>query len=184
MALALGEGGGSTTPEEWLASVLALAGVSLAVPPDSRGEDSAVAEPPSDCSLGICTFSRGLLPPICCAVLARLGWLLSEGSESRWGMVFACFGGDAMPSIGLLRGWMAPTSTDCDRFSFSTLASRVSLLFPSPPQCCANSDRLSSIGVKMLRDLAGTGFARRFDSFSGCGSCLGCGGDRMDCGCC
>lgn len=66
MALALGEGGGRTTPEEWLASVLALAGVSPAVPPDSRGEDSAVADPPSsDCSLGICTFSIGLFAPLC-----------------------------------------------------------------------------------------------------------------------
>lgn len=150
MALALGEGGGRTTPEEWLASVLALAGVSPAVPPDSRGEDSAVADPPSDCSLGICTFSRGLLPPIC-ALLARDGWI-SEGSEFRGGIVFACFGGDVMPSSGLLRGCMAPTSTDCDRFSFSTLTS-LSLLFPSP-QCWASKDRLSSMGVNMLRDLA------------------------------
>lgn len=55
MALALGDGGGNTTPEEWLASVLALAGVPPAVPADCRGEDSdpAVALPPSDCSLGI-----------------------------------------------------------------------------------------------------------------------------------
>ncbi len=53
MALALGDGGGNTTPEEWLASVLALAGVSPTVPAECRGEDSAVALPPSDCSLGI-----------------------------------------------------------------------------------------------------------------------------------
>lgn len=53
IALALGEGGGRTTPDEWLASVLALAGVPPVVSPDSRGDDSAVALPPSDCSLGI-----------------------------------------------------------------------------------------------------------------------------------
>lgn len=56
-ALALGEGGGRTTPDEWLASVLPLAGVPPVVSPDSRGDDSAVALPPSDCSLGICTFN-------------------------------------------------------------------------------------------------------------------------------
>lgn len=56
-ALALGDGGGRTTPDEWLASVLPLAGVPPVVSPDSRGEDSAVALPPSDGSLGICTFN-------------------------------------------------------------------------------------------------------------------------------
>lgn len=81
MALALGEGGGRTTPEEWDASALAIAGVSSAVPPDWRGEDSAVADPPSDCSLGICTFNLGRLPPIC-ALFVRVDWV-SEGKEFR-----------------------------------------------------------------------------------------------------
>lgn len=133
MALALGEGGGRTTPEEWDASVLALGGVSEAVPPDSRGEESAVAEPPSDCSLGIWTFRRGLLAPIW-ALLPRDGGWMSDGREFRWGIVEAFLGGEVMSSGGLLRGCMALTSTDCDRFSFSIFTSRLSLLLPRP-QC-------------------------------------------------
>lgn len=78
MALALGEGGGSTTPEEWLASVLALAGVSPAVPPEPRGDDSAVALPPSDCSLGICKFSLGLLAPSWALDVRDGGWISPE----------------------------------------------------------------------------------------------------------
>lgn len=56
---ALGDGGGRSTPEEWEASVPVLAGVVREIP-DSLGEESAVALPPSEGSLGICTFSRGL----------------------------------------------------------------------------------------------------------------------------
>lgn len=134
MALALGDGGGRTTPEEWDASVLALAGVSEAVPPDSRGEDSAVAEPPSDCSLGICTLRRGLLAPIWALLLPRDGAGMSDGNEFRWGIVEAFLGGEVMSSGGLLRGCMALTSTDWDRFSFSIFTSRLSLLLPRP-QC-------------------------------------------------
>ena len=47
-----GDGGGRTTP--WPTRI----GVAVAVPP-SLGDESAVALPPSDCSLGICTFNRG-----------------------------------------------------------------------------------------------------------------------------
>lgn len=83
IALALGDGGGKTTPEEWLASVLALAGVSAAVPPDPRGEDSAVALPPSDCSLGIWTLSLGLFAPIC-ALFVRDGGGNSPAIEEGW----------------------------------------------------------------------------------------------------
>jgi hypothetical protein len=58
--LALGDGGGRTTPEECEASVLVLAGVAPVVP-ESLGEESAVWLPASasECSLGICTFSLG-----------------------------------------------------------------------------------------------------------------------------
>ena len=58
-ALALGDGGGRTTPvpDEWLASVLALAGVF----PECRGEDPLAS--PSDCSSGIWTLSRGRAAP-------------------------------------------------------------------------------------------------------------------------
>jgi hypothetical protein len=52
-ALAEGDGGGKTTPDEWLVSELPFAGVAVVFAPDSRGDDSAVALPPSDCSLGI-----------------------------------------------------------------------------------------------------------------------------------
>lgn len=63
-ALALGEGGGRTTPDEWLPSVPApLAdGAPPAVPLDPRGEQSTSALPSGDSS-GICTFSCGRLPP-------------------------------------------------------------------------------------------------------------------------
>ena len=54
---ALGDGGGSTTPDECDASVL-RAGVAPDI--ESLGEESAVALPPSECSLGICTRSFGL----------------------------------------------------------------------------------------------------------------------------
>lgn len=57
---ALGDGGGRSTPEEWEASVPVLAGVAPVVP-DPLGEESAVALPASECSLGICTVNRGLL---------------------------------------------------------------------------------------------------------------------------
>jgi hypothetical protein len=59
---ALGEGGGNTTPEEWDASVL-RAGVAPEM--ESLGEESAVALPPSDCSLGICTLNLGLFLSAC-----------------------------------------------------------------------------------------------------------------------
>jgi hypothetical protein len=65
--LALGDGGGKSTPEEWDASVLVRAGVApVVVPPDSLlGEDSAVALPPSECSLGIWTLSLGRFGSVC-----------------------------------------------------------------------------------------------------------------------
>ena len=78
MALALGDGGGNTTPEEWLASVLALAGVSPKVPADCRGEDSAVALPPSDCSLGIWTVNRGLAAENFPLLVRDGGWISPE----------------------------------------------------------------------------------------------------------
>jgi hypothetical protein len=49
---ALGDGGGKTTPEEWDPSVPVRAGVAPVVP-ESFGDESAVALPASDCSLGI-----------------------------------------------------------------------------------------------------------------------------------
>lgn len=59
-ALALGEGGGRTTPDEWDASVLVLAGVAPVVLA-SLGEPEACVFSASECSSGICTLRRGLL---------------------------------------------------------------------------------------------------------------------------
>jgi len=115
IALALGDGGGKTTPEEWLASVLALAGVSPAVPPDSRGEDSAVALPPSDCSLGIWTFNLGLFAPTC-ALLVREGGGNSPGIADGWFLwdiegTLCGLGGGGVGADACFRS-MVPTSTD------------------------------------------------------------------------
>jgi len=157
IALALGEGGGRTTPvpEEWLASVLAFAGVSAALAPDCDFEDSPL--PASDCSSGICTFSFGLFAPNCILSArdgggnsvdpVRLGTGVSlcvrvggewDGEDCCWG-TFSRFDG-------------------CGAVSFSGLMSILGSVACFPmPQCCANNDRLSSIGVKILRDLAGFG---------------------------
>ena len=77
IALALGDGGGSTTPvpEEWLFSVLVLAGVG----PDCWGDDSPAALSPSDCSSGIWTLSLGLFA-FDCEVLEREGGGMSVES--------------------------------------------------------------------------------------------------------
>ena len=77
-------------------------------------------------------------------------------------------------------------STDCDRpLSFSILISlRGSVVVVAIPQCWANKERLSSMGVKILRDLAGTGLGIRFGWFSGgLDSRSGCGGDGIEGGC-
>lgn len=66
---ALGDGGGKTTPEECV-SVLVRAGVAPVVP-ESLGDDSAVWLPLSDCSLGICSMSRGLEPSFAAMLFVR-----------------------------------------------------------------------------------------------------------------
>lgn len=73
----------------WLASDVALAGVDVLLPPESRGDESAVALPPSDCSLGICTLRRGRLA-LTCTLLARGGGGISDTEDvdgTRWGSV-------------------------------------------------------------------------------------------------
>ena len=74
---ALGEGGGRTTPEEWDASVL-RAGVAPEI--ESLGEESAVALPPSECSLGICTRNFGLFLSIC-RLFVRVGGAIGGTDE-------------------------------------------------------------------------------------------------------
>jgi hypothetical protein len=79
-ALADGEGGGNTTPE-WHVSELFLAGVAVVLPFESRGDDSAVALPASEFSLGICTFKRGRFAPICRLSVRERGGI--SGIEER-----------------------------------------------------------------------------------------------------
>jgi hypothetical protein len=71
---ALGDGGGSTTPEECEASVPVRPGVAPVVP-ESFGDESAVALPASECSLGICTLSRGFLGSVCRLFVREIGWM-------------------------------------------------------------------------------------------------------------
>jgi hypothetical protein len=82
----------------------------------------------------------------------------------RWGWpmgmfcpVFRCGGGGAAMPFGAPR-FMAATSIDCERWS-SVLMGGSDLGGSSRPlpQCCASSDRLSSIGVKILCALAAAG---------------------------
>ena len=150
--------------------MLALAGVPPAVPADCRGDDSAVALPPSDCSLGICTLSLGLWAPICALLVRDGGWIspTAEEDKVRWGTGPLCGrGGGGVGPAGLAR-WTLFKSKELDRPSFSFLISlRASFVVDAMPQCWASNDRLSSIGVKMLRDLTGTGLGIRLGWFSG-----------------
>lgn len=91
-----GEGGGRTTPEECDASVL-RAGVAPEI--ESLGDESAVALPPSECSLGIWTRSFGLLLSTC-KLFVRVGGAIGTTDEAecvRWGGCGGCgldiFGG-------------------------------------------------------------------------------------------
>lgn len=72
-ALALGEGGGKTTPEECEPSVPALrVGCVPVASVDSGGEEPAVPFPSSEGSSGICNASRGRLA-FNCALFVREG---------------------------------------------------------------------------------------------------------------
>lgn len=77
IAPAEGDGGGNTTPE-WFVSALALAGVRVLLPAESREEESAVSE----FSLGIWTLSCGRFD---CPLFVRVGGLISlEMEEIDW----------------------------------------------------------------------------------------------------
>lgn len=73
---------------------LSLAGVAVLFPAESRSDDSAVALPRSEFSLGICTFNCGRLDgrgPL----LVRMGGLMSDAEEidcARGGSVAALRG--------------------------------------------------------------------------------------------
>lgn len=161
-ALALGEGGGNTRPEECEASVLALAGVAPVVLV-SLGEEPAVALPLSEpAPLGIWTLSLGRTPPMRLFVRDGGGMLGSEEVDAvRWGCFgSACwtgFGGD-VPFVWAARA-TAPTSIDWDRGFTSSLIGASCLRGSglSFPQTAASMERLSSIGVKILWFLADAG---------------------------
>lgn len=72
MAPAEGDGGGSTTP----AGGLSLAGVTVLLPAESREDDSPVALPRSELSLGIWTFSCGRFE-VSAPLFVREGGLIS-----------------------------------------------------------------------------------------------------------
>ena len=140
-----GDGGGRTTPDECEASVL-RAGVAPEI--ESLGDESAVALPPSECSLGICTRSLGLFLSIC-KLFVRLGGAIGGTDEVDCVRRGGCGGGCGLETLGGCRGWallgwrrdMAATSIDCDRFScliaWISLRGGIILLLP---QCAASMD--------------------------------------------
>lgn len=82
-ALALGEGGGRTTPEECDPSVPALReGCVPVASVDSCGDESAVWLPPSEGSSGICSANLGLLA-FSCALLVRDGGVKASTEDNE-----------------------------------------------------------------------------------------------------
>ena len=88
MALAEGEGGGSTTPE-WFGSLGFAGGLLSPPPPPLECRADATAEPSSasssDCSAGIWTLSWGRLPPWE-MLFVRDGGAKSGVSGCWWGL--------------------------------------------------------------------------------------------------
>lgn len=139
-----GDGGGSTTP--WPTRI----GVADAVPP-SLGDESAVALPPSDCSLGICTFKRGRFASAA-APPGRIGPGIEESEPVRWGgpeggacmvgfdAAVVVVGAAAVVSMGLggastaLWRGAEDTSTEWER-GISVLMTGSLKLDVLPPQC-------------------------------------------------
>ena len=187
---ALGDGGGKTTPEECDASVL-RPGVAPVVP-ESFGDESAVALPASDCSLGICTLSLGLFSPMR-RLFVRDGGGTVGIEDVDWVRCGGCWMGKDCEGCGWGLGSpfgcnrdIAATSMDCDLFSCLMYGASLRtwfMLLLLLPQCAASMDWLSSIGVNMLC-LA--------DAWSGLGCGRGglwksfcCGGDgTVIVGCC
>jgi hypothetical protein len=127
---------------------------------EERGEEleSAVLEPTSDGSSGICTLRTGLLPPpLNCAEFVRDGGVKPSGIEDidmlrflLW--VWGRCDGEAGLDCVVVRE-TAPTSSDCERL-FEVVASllELSALDDEDAQCWERIERLSSIGVNMLLD--------------------------------
>lgn len=133
-------------------------------PAESREVDSAVALPRSELSLGICTFSCGLL--CSCPLLVRAGGLSSGAAGIdcvRCGSATALGGAGGtgwlndLPSVG--SSWPASALTGISLRGDSTGGAR--------GKWRARTDPRSSMGVNMLRD------------FEDDDSDLGCGGDWL-----
>lgn len=182
-----GDGGGRTTPP----CSPFLRGSED--PDPALGEcgevESTVADPPpSEGSSGICTFRTGRFPPaLSCALFVRDGGVKFSGTEDMEDMEILRFllciwarlggGGDEVFSRPI-----ALVSTDCARLLSVRAASVCDVELA---QCCERIDRLSSMGVKILRDLlvcmrwmGGSSICCCCDWISSCFTCC-CGGDCM-----
>jgi len=163
-APALGEGGGNTTRSCCWWCVFAVGW-------DVLASSSADSVPPSspDCSLGMCTFSLGRLASVCAVfdLVGAAGMLaVLDARCGGCGDLIIRFGGGrggapfSLPAFCFSR-CIAAMSTDADRGPPSSLMAgsifEASMLLVAP-QCCANIDLVSSMGVKMLCALfAGSG---------------------------
>ena len=135
-----------------------------------RGEEleSAVAEPASEGSSGICTFRTGRLPPPpSWAELARDGGVKPSGIEDMEMLRFLLWarvlGGDG--SVALLARSTDATSTDRLRLlEVAVSGFEISAFEVLDAQCCERMERDSSMGVKMLRDFTDM----RFTGSSSC----------------
>lgn len=121
---------------------------------DSCGDESAVWLPPSEGSSGICRANLGLLA-LSWALFVRDGGVNVSVDEmdifrflswvlARWG------GGDRTTPLFLDT---LTASTDCDLVGPATSLLDISAAEVELAQCCESIDRLSSMGVKILRDL-------------------------------
>jgi hypothetical protein len=161
---------------------------SVPVVPESFGDESAVALPASDCSLGICTLNLGLLS-LMRRLFVRDGGGIADIEDVDCVRCGGCWIGKDCEACG--RGLCSPfgcgrdiaaTSMDSDLFSCLMYGAWFMVLLLLP-QCAASMDWLSSIGVKMLC------LADAWSGF-GCGrgglwKSLCCGGDgTVIVGCC
>lgn len=138
IAPAEGDGGGKTTPEPPF-SALVFAGVEDLLPEESRDDSAVALPPPSECSLGICTFNCGRFD-------GNGPLLVRDGLDSD---------PERGASVAALTGIDLELEKPCG--SGSTLREWVfrggSYVGAPAPKWRASTDPRSSIGVKMLRDL-------------------------------
>lgn len=138
-------------------------------PPDSRGDDSAVALPASECSLGICTLRLGR-PVLELFVAVREGGRISGTEEVD---CVRCGGGKGRAVGGASRFGILGSVV----FERSTLTSARGWSEELPnPKCCAKMEPRSSIGVNMLRDLEDRCLGWGGLDVSGFNVCWGSGG--------